>query len=407
MKIYLKLIKSRQSIVLHIGHLQQRKQVKIADCEPKHWDAQNEMIKTSHPEFEDIYPYLMNIVAMSKVVMRKKIKDVHQAESLIFNTNKDPEFIDWIKKYIDKKELQALKYEVQDNLTERNRINGHVKHYNTVYAKLKTLYDTIYYSSIDGRFARNLQDQFLKDTALSRSTALRYMSRIKSLYSKMILDHDLEDNQPFKYAIAKGSARSFEGRRKKLDDDALKALNNVLLDGNIKRARDTFMTLFDLGGCDLTDVYFLKWSAIRKGRIYFNRSKVRGSSMDLKITPRVQQYLDDYAHKGTDYVFPWRKDSTGYTTWRDNARRDLKKAAKMAIYKTANGNKISVTDVSGTEITMKCARHTFASRGKSLGIDVDILREIMGHRRNDVDNFYKDAYSNEVRDAAQLKIIKV
>jgi site-specific recombinase XerD len=407
MKIYLKLLPKRNHIVLHIGHLQARKQIRVATCEPKYWDAQNNMIKTSHPEFEELYPYLMNIVAMSKVVMRKNIKDVHQAESMVFNTNKDPEFLKWIKEYISKKSIEAQNYEEKDNLLERNRVNGHIKHYNTVYAKLKSIYDTIHYSSIDARFARNLQERLLKDPALSRSTALRYMSRIKSLYAKMILDHDLEDHQPFKYAIAKDSARSFEGRRKKLEDEALKSLSSIALDGNIKRARDTFMVLFDLGGCDLTDLYFLKWTSIKKGRIYFKRSKIRGSSMDLKVTARVQQYLDDYALKGNDYVFPWRKDSTGYTTWRDNARRDLKKAAKMAIYKDTNDKKTMVTDISGGEITMKCARHTFASRGKSLGIDVDILREIMGHRRNDVDNFYKDAYSNEVRDAAQLKIIEL
>jgi 23S rRNA U2552 (ribose-2'-O)-methylase RlmE/FtsJ len=31
----------------------------------------------------------------------------------------------------------------------------------------------------------------------------------------------------------------------------------------------------------------------------------------------------------------------------------------------------------------------------------------MGHRRNDVDNYYKEAYPEKMRDKAQLKVIKI
>jgi len=38
-------------------------------------------------------------------------------------------------------------------------------------------------------------------------------------------------------------------------------------------------------------------------------------------------------------------------------------------------------------------------------IDTDIIRELMAHERNDVDNFYKDKFSEKVRDEALFKII--
>jgi hypothetical protein len=49
------------------------------------------------------------------------------------------------------------------------------------------------------------------------------------------------------------------------------------------------------------------------------------------------------------------------------------------------------------------ARHSFANRA-NLMIETDITRELMGHERDDVDNYYKDKYP-EKRDLALLKLL--
>ena len=59
----------------------------------------------------------------------------------------------------------------------------------------------------------------------------------------------------------------------------------------------------------------------------------------------------------------------------------------------------------GGKIRIKVARHSFATIAKGLFIDTDLLRELMGHERNDVDTIYKDKYPEKVRDEALLKII--
>jgi hypothetical protein len=45
----------------------------------------------------------------------------------------------------------------------------------------------------------------------------------------------------------------------------------------------------------------------------------------------------------------------------------------------------------GGHIAVKVARHSFANRA-NLMIETDITRELMGHERDDVDNYYKDKY---------------
>jgi hypothetical protein len=66
--------------------------------------------------------------------------------------------------------------------------------------------------------------------------------------------------------------------------------------------------------------------------------------------------------------------------------------------------KIEVLPVGGF-IRIKVARHTFATIGKQLVVETDLLRELMGHERKDVDTIYKDKYPENVRDLAHEKII--
>jgi len=54
----------------------------------------------------------------------------------------------------------------------------------------------------------------------------------------------------------------------------------------------------------------------------------------------------------------------------------------------------------------KLSRHTFANIAKSLFLEVDLIRELMAHERDDIDNYYKDRYPEEVRDKAHWEIIK-
>ena len=396
MKIRFKYVKSKKAVVLHIGHLQERKQIKICDATPAQWNESAQMITAAHDQFADLYPYMQDILIKSRKVTLERITDVNRAMHMVMQQqDEDPDMIEWVKNYLAKKDKVLKNYERKGNLIERNRVAGHIKRYYTVLVKLEQYYNRVTYSDVTKWWVRQLQDKLLEDELLQESTAMGYMSRIKTIYFKMILDHDLPDSNAFKQPLHKVSTRSFEARKKRLDLESLKKLENTAANGNLKRARDTFMVLFDLGGCDLTDLYFLKKSQVRKGRLYLERSKIRGSDMDLLVTPRFKKYIEGYGNKTGIYLFPWRKDVDGYRTWRDNARRDLRKAAKME----------NVTDVTGAVISMKCARHSFASRAKEMGVDGDLLRELMGHRRNDVDNYYKEAYPEQVRDAAQLKVV--
>jgi integrase len=96
------------------------------------------------------------------------------------------------------------------------------------------------------------------------------------------------------------------------------------------------------------------------------------------------------------YVFEFRKDIKGYETFRSRYAKNLSKVQEQL--------EINVMPMGGN-LGVKVARHTFATIGKNLMIEADILRELMGHERDEVDNYYKDKFPQKIRDAALFEII--
>ncbi|MNL58120.1 hypothetical protein D3C87_1817310 [compost metagenome] len=111
--------------------------------------------------------------------------------------------------------------------------------------------------------------------------------------------------------------------------------------------------------------------------------------------PRAQKIIDKYRSTG-EWLFPWNKEKTSYETFR--------RAYQRALIFVQQNEEIEVLP-DGGHIAIKVARHSFANRAKNLMIETDITRELMGHERDDVDNFYKDKYPEKVRDLALFEII--
>ena len=156
--------------------------------------------------------------------------------------------------------------------------------------------------------------------------------------------------------------------------------------------------MFYFGGQSLKDLYFTRNKNVANGRIFINRLKLDdlGYEFDLKIVVKAQRIIDLYKTSG-EYLFGnWRKDEVGYKTFRSGFRRSL-----LKIQQKYNLQVLP----KGGNITISVARHTFGTHGKFLFIETDLLRELMGHERSDVDTIYKAKYPQDIRDTAHLKII--
>ena len=148
---------------------------------------------------------------------------------------------------------------------------------------------------------------------------------------------------------------------------------------------------------DKEQIFNFKKTDISKGGFFFIRSYLgaKGYEFDLKLPDRAKKIVSKY-NNSTEYVFSHNKDYKYYDQFRRRVRRNLVKLQQLLF--------IDI-EPKGGNLGIKVARHTFANRGKRLYIEEDLLRELMGHERADIDNYYKDKYPEEVRDTAQLQII--
>ena len=272
-----------------------------------------------------------------------------------------------------------------------------LKKYENAFNQLHFLKKSIEFNDLNYVFFHLFKEARLR-SGNSKNTVHTYLTVYRSVYNEAVRRGIILDQKPFEGVFKSVFVKANRTKKRNISKESIVLLENAAdLTLAEKRARDLFLLLFYFGGQDLKDVYYLKKSNLANGRVYFMRGKLddTGFQFDLKIYPKAQSIIDLYLSPG-DFVFPWRKDFTGYKTFRDNFRRNLIKVQRK--------HNIELLPLGGS-MGVKVARHSFATIAKNLFIDGDLLRELMGHERSEIDTIYKDKYSENVRDSALFKII--
>ncbi|TVZ55636.1 integrase-like protein [Lutibacter sp. Hel_I_33_5] len=232
----------------------------------------------------------------------------------------------------------------------------------------------------------------------SKNTIHTYLRKYRAVYNEAVRKKVITDTKPFSGVFKGVTVKSNRTKKRNISKGSIVLLETAkFLTKAQQRSVDFWLLMFYFGGQDLKDVYFLKNKYVAKDRVFFVRGKLDdgGYQFDLKITPAARKIIKKYNVPG-EYLFGWRKDYKGYKTFYNNLRQDLIDVQKKL--------EIEVLPLGGN-LSVKVARHTFGTLGKRLFIDPDLLRELMGHERDDVDTIYKDTHPQEVRDEAHLKII--
>jgi integrase len=185
-----------------------------------------------------------------------------------------------------------------------------------------------------------------------------------------------------------------------LNEEMIRKLENAsFTQRNYTIAKDLALLQFYFCGLDFVDLVHLKREQIHADRIYISRNKLgdRGYEFDMKIFAKARAIMEKYEGEDDTYYFYFPK-MYNYETWRTRMYRALQQVKKQL--------SLEMKPKDGS-FTLKIMRHSFATLGKFKRIEEDLLRELMGHERSDIDTVYKDKYPQEDRDAAQLEIIRL
>ena len=401
MKIEIKLLSHKTEttegfpLVVEIAHQNKRKSKNIGFCKLAHFLQDGKMISEKHPDFDILAPIIMDLKIRARKLVLSGIVDVELVYKKLFDVDAGSvQFMDFAKSLVDEMKLVAQNVGKHD-FKQQNKILGNVKCYENVIAQFEPFGSAIGLQKLDYSTLMRFKNYHI-GIGNSKSTIHLYLRTLRSIYNKGILKYQLVDQKPFTGVFENLKTRSFESTKKYLDRATLVKLEQLDLKSQKQKYLDLFLLQFYFGGCDLIDIYYLKKKQIRKGRLVFERTKTNtGIRIDLKVHPKAAAILKKYENE-SEWLFTYKKDKSDYETFRGVLQRAL-------VY-IQDKNDIQILP-DGGNLAIKVARHTFANLAKNLNIETDVIRELMGHERDDVDNYYKDKYPEMVRDKALFDVI--
>ena len=392
---YQKLTPEGYPLVVKITHKGKPKQRLIGYSFPEHWNDDEQIILKRHPDYDILMPILADLKIRMRKVVLQRFEDVDKALRELFKIDfSEILFTDHTEKLISEMKAMAEKLGKTD-VKAKNKLLGNVKVYENVLEQFKPFADTVTLKSLDYEMLMRFRN-FQTGLGNKKPTVHLYLRTLRAIYNKGVLLYKLPDEKPFKGVFSKLATKSYSSRKKSLDRESVAVLEGADMQSAKQKYIDLWLLQFYFGGCDLIDLYYLKKKQIRRGRVIFERGKVDGPPINLKIHPKALALMEKYP-SDDEWLFPWAKDIEAYGTFRRTLGRGLIYVQeKLGIEVLPDGGNLSI----------KVARHTFANLAKGLMIHEDIIRELMGHERDDVDNYYKAQYSESVRDEALFLIIE-
>jgi hypothetical protein len=402
MKIEIKLIRSVKEtaegfpLVVSFSHRMERKQKLICYCKDSHFSESAKMITSKHPEYDLLVPILMDYKLKAKRIVLSGCDDVNVAYAELFKYSNDGVlFLDFAQELVAEMNEIARKFDVKKDVVARNRIAGNATVYKNFINQVKPFVGGVLLKDIDYDVINRFKN-YQVGIGNSKNTVHQYLRTFRAIYNKGILKYALVDVKPFAGVFGGLKVKSYQNKKKYLTKDSILLLEQLQLKTKAQLYVDIWLLQFYFGGCDLIDLYYLKRMMVRKGRIYFERGKTgTGMLIDLKIHPKAEAILAKLENT-TEWLIAGRKDVKGYHTFRTRYAKNLIQVQQQL--------KIDVMPTGGN-IGSKVARHTFATMAKNLNLEPDLIRELMGHERDDVDQYYKDRFPEAVRDEALYRVI--
>lgn len=387
------------AIVVLVSHKQIRREREIGRAFEKNYDISSANVLENHPDYDILAPRILSIKLTGRKLILSGLESPDEVMKILFGVDiSSVLFVDYGRTYADELRAQSVRFDKIGDVKKRNNLIGNARVYENVVNQLANSHpflaiDKVSYNDLMS--FRNHQESL----GNSKNTVHLYLRTLRSLYNKAVKVYGFSDTRPFDGVFERLKTKSYENKKKYIDKESVLKLENMQhIADSASKYTDLWLLQFYFGGADLMDIYFLKKNQIRNGRIYFERGKnATGLMIDLLVADKALAILDKWADKTkSEWLFPWRKDVDGYKTFSRKMYGYLRKVQAR--------NEIEVLPMGGN-LGSKVARHTFATIAKQKGVHYEVLRELMGHERDEVDNYYKDRFSQEVRDKALLEII--
>ncbi|MFC6859190.1 tyrosine-type recombinase/integrase [Zunongwangia atlantica] len=370
-----------------LSHQRKTRRKTFAYAKATEWDNTYDLPLGSHPDYEDLYDQISQI---KKIFGTRRFNEQNNFDAAFEMLDTSPR----------KQSLRFIDYgEERAKYMDQVSRTGNARAYRIALKELKKYSSIKRLDEIDRHFMEGFK-QHKKSEGLKNTSVRNYLYELRAIYNNAVRTGIIEDKKPFANLFNDIPVRKRRARNAYLEkDDIIKLENTTFTQLNYNRAKDLALLQFYLCGADFMDVCFLRKEQIHNGRVFLKRAKLgeKAYEFDILLHPKAEKIINRYQGSDEVFVFDWPRSEAGYRTFRVKMYRALQQVKKKL--------EITLSPKDAT-LTLKVMRHTFATHGKFARIEEDLLRELMGHERNDIDTVYKDKYPEAERDKAQKLIIE-
>lgn len=255
--------------------------------------------------------------------------------------------------------------------------------YQSMFNKLKKFKPKLLISELNYDFMR-LYERHLIGIGNHQNTIHNNFKRIGAVIKEMIKGKHIaySDNPFLEFKVSKKKTK----KDRLIYDDILKLSSQKGL------AVDLFMFSFYCAGIRISDMFRLKHSNIKDGRLKYTMHKT-DVNRDIKLPKQAIEILKRYKpNKHSPFVFGILesgldevKESIMIKSRQSKYRKQLKLACRKAKVK---------------EISFHTSRHSVSDLAKIKGADIHTIKELLGHKKTETTEIYMRELYQEQTDVA-------
>jgi integrase len=355
----------------------------------KDWDDKKQQVKNSSKVSSSIVR-LNNILKSEAAEIYDRISELDIADTLKHLSPKELK-----QELFPPEEANSNIYTYMDMLIDeklRTRKKSSALAYRGVKRKLFDLYGNRLnsFEQVDYSVLKKMETKHIEDGGSYGGLGV-YMRTLRAICNRAIKDKVVSaDLYPFKdYKI-----RTADTQRRSLSEADYEKLKSFQSESApLRYAHDLFMASFYMRGMNFIDMAYLKANNIEGDfdRIKYQRNKT-GKFFSLKVSQPLKEILVKYImrNQGEDFIFPVLDSSVpkeGYYERIRNSRMRVNKSLRKI-----------TKELEIEPFTIYAARHTYATRGKRVGVPTAIIQESLGHQTEAITQAYLNSFENSVID---------
>lgn len=382
--VYLRIIKDRKKKTISLG----------LKCKKEHFH--NEQFTKRHHNHQLDNEMLLRLKTRAYSILRE-----YQINQVDFTLEQFEDSFRGVKRGNDLNVIDFFK-EIIGEMERAGRLGNAKAYKDTMVSLTKFKGANISYKDVNLEFLEKYE-VFLRETGSANGGIAFKMRQFRALCNKA-RKRKLVPKDPYPFEEYKISRLKSASRKISLTVEEFQKIKNVDLSENpsLIEAYNYFMFSIYTRGMNFHDMMLLRWSNIQNGRIYYTRSKTKGS-INLGIIAPVQEILDYYRSqkRPTEFVFPILLGED--MTPRQIANR------KHKVIQRYNKKLKELAALAGVDKkpSSYVARHSFATILKMSGTPIEKISEMMGHSNVSVTEAYLKEFSDDDLDAENLKLMDI